>query len=80
MMSGDANVMVVTSTIGSRASAAKLKNMPATEIMPRPEMPERARGAERAGEFAPPRVDQHHRNDREERAAEHHLARAASRR
>ncbi len=39
MISGDANVMVVTSTIGSRASAAKLKNMPTTLIAPRPRWP-----------------------------------------
>ena len=39
VISGDANVIVVTSTIGSRASAAKLKNMPDTLIMPRPRCP-----------------------------------------
>ena len=39
MISGEANVIVVTSTIGSRASAAKYKNMPQTLIMPRPKWP-----------------------------------------
>ena len=39
-----------------------------------PEMAEWARGAERGREFATQRVDDHHRDDREERTAEHDLA------
>ena len=40
---------------------------------PAAEMAERARGAQRRGELAPPRIDHHHRNDREGRAEEHDL-------
>jgi hypothetical protein len=39
VMSGAANEMVVASTSGSRASAAKLRNMPNTLMMPRPTWP-----------------------------------------
>src|ERR1043166_7077185 len=42
--SGAANVIVVTATIGRRASAAKLKNMPATLIMPRARWPKGREG------------------------------------
>ncbi len=39
VISGDTKLMVVTSTIGRRASAAKLRNMPPAAISPRPRWP-----------------------------------------
>jgi len=39
VMSGAANEMAVASTMGSRASAEKLQNMPSTLMRPRPTWP-----------------------------------------
>ena len=74
VISGAANEIAVASTSGSRASAAKLRNMPHMLIVPRREMAERALGAHDVGKLAPPGVDQQHRHDREGGAKEHHLA------
>jgi len=39
VMSGEANEIAVASTIGSRASAEKLQNMPPMAVRPRPAWP-----------------------------------------
>jgi hypothetical protein len=39
VINGEANEIAVTSASGSRASAAKLKNMPAAPMVPRPNCP-----------------------------------------
>ncbi len=39
VMSGEANEIAVASTIGSRASAEKLQNMPPMAVSPRPACP-----------------------------------------
>src|SRR5262245_13055239 len=69
VISGATKEMAVASTIGSRANAAKLQNMPPMLIRPRPTCP----SAHRRRELVAPRVDQHHRKDGEGGAQEHDL-------
>ena len=73
VISGEAKEIAVASTSGSRASAAKLRNMPATLIRPRPKWPNGRSVRTAAGKLAAPGIDQHHRQDREGGAEEHHL-------
>src|SRR5262252_6651967 len=71
---GELNAIALDSTSGRRATAPKLKNIPAMLSTPLPACPSGRLGAHDSCEFTPPGVDKHDRNDREYRAVKHHLS------
>src|SRR3954463_3596596 len=72
VISGDTKEMAVASTMGSRARAAKLQNMPQILMRPRPNCPG-AHRAHRRSQFISPGIDHQYRQDRESRAEKHDL-------